>query len=83
MGPSMPAKQRAPLAARKHWLTPERLANYAPELNDIERDWKTLKAPRPQNLQQLGQPQATIDADIEAISSSRKSHPLANQRISA
>jgi transposase len=35
---------RAALAARKHWLTPEWLAKYAPELNDIERDWKTIKA---------------------------------------
>jgi transposase len=35
---------RAALAERKHWLTPEWLAKYAPDLNYIEHDWKTLKA---------------------------------------
>src|ERR1700731_3265592 len=43
---------RAALVERKHWLTPEWMAQYAPELNDIERDW-----------------------NIEAINSTRKSHP--------
>jgi hypothetical protein len=41
----IPAKQRrAALPERKHWLMPEWLAKYAPDLNDIERDWETLKA---------------------------------------
>jgi transposase len=43
---------RAALAERQHWLTPEWTAKYAPELNDIEREWKTLKAHhRPQDFQ--------------------------------
>jgi hypothetical protein len=35
---------RAALAWRKLWLTPERIANSAPERNDVARDWKTVKA---------------------------------------
>jgi transposase len=31
------------LEERSSWLTPFRLPAYAPELNDIERDWRTLK----------------------------------------
>ena len=31
------------LDARKHWLTVEWLPKYAPELNDIELAWKSLK----------------------------------------
>jgi transposase len=34
---------RAALAARAHWLRVEWLPKYAPELNDIERDWRLLK----------------------------------------
>jgi transposase len=32
------------LETRKHWLTVERLAKYAPEFNDIEAVWHDLKA---------------------------------------
>ena len=35
---------QAALAARAHWLTVEWLPKYAPELNDIERVWRNLKA---------------------------------------
>jgi transposase len=31
------------LEERSSWLTPYWLPAYAPELNDIERDWRTLK----------------------------------------
>jgi transposase len=34
----------AALAARAHWLIIEWLPKYAPELNDIERVWRDLKA---------------------------------------
>ena len=34
----------AALAARAHWLIVEWLPKYAPELNDIERVWRDLKA---------------------------------------
>ena len=76
---------RAALAERRHWLTPEWLAKYAPELNDIERDWKTLKAHHlaHKTFKNRDDLKTTIDADIQAINSTRKSQPLANQRISA
>jgi len=76
---------RAAPAERKRWLTPEWLAEYAPELNDIERDWKTLKAHRlaHKTFNSRDSLKATIGADIQAINSSRKSQPLANRRISA
>src|ERR1700730_3778259 len=75
---------RAALVERKHWLTPEWMAKYAPELNDIERDWKTLKAHHlPHKTFRNRDVKIAIDADIEAINSTGKSHPLANQRISA
>jgi transposase len=76
---------RAALAERKHWLTPEWLPKYTPELNDIEREWKTFKAHHlaHKTFDNRDRLKATIDADIQAINSDRKSHPLANQRISA
>ena len=76
---------RAALAEREHWLTPEWLAKYAPELNDIEREWKTLKAHHlaHKTFENRDSLKATIDADIQAINSSRKAQPLANHRISA
>jgi hypothetical protein len=76
---------RAALAERKHWLTPEWTAKYAPELNDIEREWKTLKAHHLAHKTFKGADdlKIRIDADIQAINSTRKSQPLASQRISA
>ena len=76
---------RAALAERKHWLTPEWMAKYAPELNDIEREWKTFKAHHlaHKTFKNRDDLKITIDADIQAINSARKSQPLANQRISA
>ena len=76
---------RAALADRAHWLTVEWLPKYAPELNDIEREWKTLKAHHLANktFENRDDLKAAIDAEIQAINSTRKSQPLANQRISA
>ena len=76
---------RAALVERKHWLTPEWMAKYVPELNDIERDWKTLKAHHlaHKTFRNRDELEIAIDTDIEAINSTRKPHPLANQRISA
>ena len=76
---------RAALAERKHWLTPEWMAKYAPELNDIEREWKTLKAHHlaHKTFKNGDDLKVAIDADIQAINSTRKSQPLAGQRISA
>ena len=76
---------RAALDQRSHWLTPEWLPKYAPELNDIERSWKTLKSQRlahrtfksPDHLEE------TINTEITDMNTNRKNHPLANLRISA
>jgi transposase len=76
---------RAAPEARKHCLTPEWLAKYAPELDDIEHDWKTIKTHRPahKTFENRDSLQATIKTEIQAISSSRKTQPLAKPRISA
>ena len=76
---------RAALAERKHWLTSEWMAKYAPELNDIEREWKTLKAHHlaHKTFKDRDDLKNTIDTHIQAINSARKSKPLASQRISA
>ena len=76
---------RAALAKREHWLTPEWMAKYAPELNDIEREWKTLKAHHlaHKTFKDRDDLKNTIDTHIQAINSARKSQPLAGQRISA
>jgi len=75
----------AALAARSHWLTPEWMAKYAPELNDIERQWKTLKAHHlaHRTFAHTDALQAAIDQEIETMNTARKPHPLAKLRISA
>jgi transposase len=76
---------RDALAERKHWLTPEWLPQYTPELNDIEREWKTFKAHHlaRKTFDNRDSLKATIDADIQTINTDRISNPLANKRISA
>lgn len=76
---------RAALAEREHWLRPEWLAKYAPELNDIEREWKTLKAHHlaHKTFKNRDSLKAAIDGDIQAMNLSRETQPLDNQRISA
>jgi transposase len=76
---------RAALDQRSHWLTPEWLPKYAPELNDIERSWKTLKGQRlaHQTFQNADHLETTINKEISIINATRKTHPLANLRISA
>lgn len=78
-------KSKATLAAREHWLRPEWLAKYAPELNDIERDWKTLKAHHRahKTFKDADGLKTAIDGEIQIMNSHRKPHPLANLRISA
>ena len=75
----------AALAARSHWLTPEWLAKYAAELNDIERSWKHLKAQRlaHKTFRDADHLDATIQQEIAAMNATRTPHPLANLRISA
>lgn len=75
----------AALAAREHWLKPEWLAKYAPELNDIEHDWKTLKGQHlaHKTFTDSDSLKASINEEIKALNANRKTHPLAKQRISA
>ena len=86
MAPCTPAIPPArPLSQRSHWLTPEWLPKYAPELNDIERSWKTLKSQRlaHQTFQSADHLETTINKEISIMNANRKSHPLAKLRISA
>ena len=75
----------AALAQRSHWLTPEWLAKYAPELNDIERSWQTLKAQRlaHKTFKNPDHLETTIHEELAAMNANQSCHPLANQRISA
>lgn len=76
---------RAALDQRNHWLTPEWLPKYAPELNDIERSWKTLKSQHlaHQTFKSPDHLEETIKTEITDMNENRKNHPLANLRISA
>lgn len=76
---------QAALAARAHWLTVEWLPKYAPELNDIERVWRDLKAHHLAH-------QTFVDAEaldkaihdaVAVLNGERMPVPLANLRISA
>ena len=76
---------RDALAARRHWLRPEWLAKYPPELNDIEHEWKTLKGHHlaHQIFKNVDSLKTAIDEEIKAMNANRKHRPLAKQRISA
>jgi transposase len=73
------------LAARKHWLTVEWLPKYAPELNDIERVWRDLKAHHlaHQTVTDAETLDAAIHQAVAVLNFERNRHPLGNQRISA
>ena len=75
----------AALAQRSHWLTPEWLAKYAPELNDIERSWQTLKGQHLAHRTFTGTDHlvATIHRQLETMNANRSINPLVNQRIFA
>jgi transposase len=75
----------AALAARKHWLTVEWLPKYAPELNDIERVWRDLKAHHlaHQTFTDAETHDAAIHQAVAVLNFERNRHPLGNQRISA
>lgn len=75
----------AALAARVHWLTVEWLPKYAPELNDIERTWRDLKAHHlaHQTFVDAEALDSTIHDAVKALNAERNRHPLANQRIPA
>lgn len=75
----------AALAARKHWLTVEWLPKYAPELNDIERVWRDLKAHHlaHQTVTDAETLDAAIHQAVAVLNFERNRHQLGNQRISA
>jgi hypothetical protein len=75
----------AALAARSHWLTPDWLAKYAPELSDIERCWKRHSGQclAHKTLRDADHFDATIKEEIAAMNATRTPHPLANLRVSA
>jgi transposase len=75
----------AALVARKHWLTVEWLPKYAPELNDIERAWRDLKAHHlaHQTFTDAETLDAVIHQAVAVLNFERNRHPLGNQRISA
>ena len=75
----------AALAAREHWLTVEWLPKYAPELNDIERVWRDLKAHHlaHQTFTDAETLDAAIHQAVAVLNFERNRDPLGNQRISA
>jgi transposase len=75
----------AALAARAHWLTVEWLPKYAPELNDIERVWRDLKAHHlaHQTFADADALDQAIHLAVDALNDERIAYPLATLRISA
>jgi transposase len=64
------------LEERAAWLTPFWLPAYAPELNDIERDWRTLKRLHIANrvLRSETELEAAVHHAIHAINQARGVH---------
>ena len=64
------------LEERSSWLTPFWLPAYAPELNDIERDWRTLKRLHIANhvLRSEAELEAAVHNAIHAINQARGVH---------
>jgi transposase len=64
------------LEERSSWLTPFWLPAYAPELNDIERDWRTLKRRHIANrvLRSEAELEAAVHNAIHAINQARGVH---------
>lgn len=75
----------AALSARTHWLTVEWLPKYTPELNDIERIWRDLKALHlaHQTFTDAQALDCAIHSTVVDLNAERARHPLASQRISA
>jgi len=76
---------RAAFAARAHWLSVEWLPKYAPELNDIERVWRDLKAHHLAHMTFTDSDalDRAIHKAVEKMNDERNQVPLADQRISA
>jgi transposase len=76
---------RKALEARAHWLTVEWLPKYAPELNEIERSWRDLKAHHlaHQTFADEAELEMAIHNAVAKINIERADRPLAKFRISA
>jgi transposase len=76
---------RKALEARVHWLTVEWLPKYAPELNEIERCWRDLKAHHlaHQTFADEAELEKAIHHAVADMNNERAALPLANFRISA
>src|SRR5207253_5112820 len=75
----------AALAELAHWLTPEWLPKYAPELNDIEVVWHDLKAHHlaHQTFADSDALDRAIHQAVDDLNDERIALPLAKPRISA
>jgi hypothetical protein len=73
------------LESRAHWLTVEWLPKYAPELNEIERSWRDLKAHHlaHQTFADEVELEKAIHQAVADMNNERAALPLANFRISA
>ncbi len=71
-----PIHKSKALDERSSWLTPSWLPPYAPELNDIERDWRTLKRLHIANRVLRGEAEleAAVHHAIHAINQARGIH---------
>jgi hypothetical protein len=76
---------RLALDARAHWLTVEWLPKYAPELNEIERSWRDLKAHHlaHQTFADEADLEKAIHNAVAKLNFERADSPLAKLRISA
>lgn len=84
-GPIHVSKLSTAALAARPWITVEWLPKYAPELNDIERDWRHLKRHYLANhvwrdLEDLDQ---CIHRSVAAITRSRTDHALAESKRAA
>jgi putative transposase len=62
------------IAARRRWLTVERLPGYAPDLNPVEQVWGNVKSAELANLcaDTTGQAHAAAQAGLNRVSSSSR-----------
>lgn len=85
-GPIHTSKASRKALADRTWLTVEWLPKYAPELNDIERDWRHLKRHflAHQTFANTNQLTTAIQEAVQALNTQRaKNHPWLKQRIAA
>jgi len=84
-GPIHVSKLSTAALAARPWITVEWLPKYAPELNDIERDWMHLKRHHLANhiWRDVGQLEQQIHRSVAAITRSRTQRPLVESKHAA